>query len=989
MERELINLLGFEGVLIDIDTVANKYPDYADICKIGVSKVYFVAGRPAVLFLEVRDFDTNTLKKIASVQHSAWNYQRVMLLYVYSDVEIRVYNCFALPVISKSDSDIKIKLNSLQLAEGRVGENLDMLANLFSRINVDSGTLWTTDNLAVRNKIVLEERVDAYLIECMGEASKILRESGLSLDIVHSLLIRSLFILFLEDRGSASDAGLYDGIKKGAVSYFDILDDKEATYCLYRRLHDQFNGNITMLSEHEEAQVLVEHLAVIKDCFWRGDFRHETLFNERLFDFKIIHIGLISEIYQNFLGELRDEKGQFYTPFVLADMMLTEVLPTSSKEYSYPILDPACGSGIFLVEGYKRLIMRWKNTHPGQTPSFDILVSLLRDNVFGIEIDPTAIRVAAFSLYLTLIDQLDPKTLWNSTNHHLPYLIYDPEDATLEGRQGRNLLRRNTISEVNNDHFSEIKLVVGNPPYGTKKLSSEIKEYCKQQGFAAEYVLPFMHKSAQFAPNGDIALVFTAKVLFNTNGGYARFRNWLFTENTVKRLDNLSIFRNTPKSFGGSLFADATCPVCVVYYKHGVPDQDHLIKYYAPKTFIKSSLVDALVIDETDVKMLPVAECQRSDSKIWKVASWGNFYGYQLIKRLSKNSLKKYFASNGWIYGRGLNADAEHPDFIPSPIIKSSSIARYWSDCSSAIINEQKKYRKVSEGLFYPPYVVFKQGQHNGEIVCSLFQDRVYVTSTAYIFNGGTLEEKKVLTAYLNSRLVKYFLFMTSSSWGVEREQLLTNEVLDLPSPFNMLKDDAKERIVSWFDELYRLSSVIPYDEKQISQLEESIEKEFEILFGLTERDITYVHDTLDCNLDLFQNKLSAFGYRRVLDNESLSYGSTLISSLDSQLTYVEMPVKVTIFNPEVNDPLQMVILYLDVEDSGICKGELAEYRTALKRINNYLLSQHSDSVYLKKTIKFYDDNTIYIIKPNQKRFWSNMQAYEDAAAIVNDILNM
>ena len=145
----------------------------------------------------------------------------------------------------------------------------------------------------------------------------------------------------------------------------------------------------------------------------------------------------------------------------------------------------------------------------------------------------------------------------------------------------------------------------------------------------------------------------------------------------------------------------------------------------------------------------------------------------------------------------------------------------------------------------------------------------------------------------------------------------------------------------------------------------------------------------MDCNLDLFQNKLSAFGYRRVLDNESLSYASTLIRSLDSHLTYVEVPVKVTIFNPEVNDPLQMVILYLDVEDSGICKGELAEYRTALKRINNYLLSQHSDSVYLKKTIKFYDDNTIYIIKPNQKRFWSNMQAYEDAAAIVNDILNM
>ena len=989
MEKELIQQLGFSGALIDIKDVATIYPDYADISKLGVDKVYFASGRPAVLFMEVPTFDNSELKKIATVQHSAWNYQRVMLLYVYSDVELRIYNCYSLPVRSKLDSDIKDKLKILQLADGRIGENLDLLATLFSRVNVDSGTLWTTDNITLRNKIAREQRVDEYLIDCMCKASRILSERGLSLNIVHSLLIRSLFILFLEDRGAAGEAGLYDSIKKGASSYFDILDDKDATYCLYRRLHDQFNGNITMLPDYEEAQILPEHLEVIKDCFWGGDFQHESLFNDKLFDFKIIHIGLISEIYQNFLGELRDEKGQFYTPFALADMILTESLPTSSKEYSYPILDLACGSGIFLVEGYKRLIMRWKNAHPGQVPSFDILVSLLRDNVFGIEIDSTAIRVAAFSLYLTLIDQLDPKTLWNSNNNHLPYLIYDPEDPTLVGRQGRNLLRRNTINEVSYDHFQQIKLVVGNPPYGTKKLSAEIKEYCDQYGFAAEYVLPFMHKSTRFAPDGDIALVFTSKVLFNTNGGYTRFRNWLFTENTVRRIDNLSIFRNTPKSFGGSLFSDATCPVCVAYYKRGIPKNDHMIKYYAPKTFIKSTLIDALVIDDTDVKMLSMSECQRPDSKIWKVAAWGNYYGYQLIKKLSKYSLKNYFDANGWKYGRGLNADAMHQDFIPSPIIKSCSIARYWSDYSSAINNKHKRYRDVSEGLFHPPYIVFKQGQRNGEIACSLFQDKVYVTTTAYLFNGGTLEEKKILTAYLNSRLVKYVLFMTSSSWGVEREQLLLNEVLDLPSPFNILKDDAKERIVMWFDELYQLSSAIPHDQIQISQLEESIEKEFESAFDLTERDVIYLHETLDCNLDLFQNKLSAVGYRRVLDDESLSYGSTLKKSLDSLLRHVEMPVKVTIFNPDYNDPLQMVLLYLDVDDSGICVGELSQYRTALKKINNYLLSQHSDSVYLKKNLKYYDDNMVYIIKPNQKRFWSNMQAYEDAAAIVSDILNM
>lgn len=114
-------------------------------------------------------------------------------------------------------------------------------------------------------------------------------------------------------------------------------------------------------------------------------------------------------------------------------MMLSEVLPTSSDEYNCPVLDPACGSGIFLVESYKRLIKRWKQAKRVEKVPYDDLVELLTGNIFGIEFDKTAIRVAAFSLYLTLIDELDPKTLWNSGNHHLPYLIYDPTDPALEG----------------------------------------------------------------------------------------------------------------------------------------------------------------------------------------------------------------------------------------------------------------------------------------------------------------------------------------------------------------------------------------------------------------------------------------------------------------------------------------------------------------------------------------------------------------------------
>ena len=72
-----------------------------------------------------------------------------------------------------------------------------------------------------------------------------------------------------------------------------------------------------------------------------------------MFNFEIIQIELLSEIYENFLGELKHERGQFYTPYNLVELILSDKLPISKGNYNVKILDPACGSGIFLVESYK------------------------------------------------------------------------------------------------------------------------------------------------------------------------------------------------------------------------------------------------------------------------------------------------------------------------------------------------------------------------------------------------------------------------------------------------------------------------------------------------------------------------------------------------------------------------------------------------------------------------------------------------------------
>lgn len=990
MANTILKQLGFDGYLITTADVPMKYPDYTDILKVHADSVYFSAGKPAVLFMSVKAFDGTTLRKISQVQRNAWNYQRVLLLYVSSDTEIRIYNCSEKPVNPHSNKEEDKQLKPILLDSVSVGEDMAMIERLFSRINVDSGTLWTTDS-DVRNKINKDRRVDAYLINSMVEAAKRLANKGLPSDIIHSLLIRSLFILFLEDKGASEKAGLYETIKPGAKRYFDILKDKNATYSLFIRLQEQFNGNITMMVKDEALIVNDEHLEIVRDCFLDGEFSHQPRLFERepLFNFEIIHIGLISEIYEHFLGECRHEKGQFYTPYPLADMILSEVLPTSHGASDNPLLDMTCGSGIFLVEGYKRLIKRWKREHCGQAITFEVLVALLENNIFGIEIDGTAIRVAAFSLYLTLIDQLDPKTLWNNDNHRLPYLIYDPDDASLEGKQGHNLWRRNAISEVAVEEFPKVKLLVGNPPYGTKKLSKEITDYCNRMHFASEYVLPFLHKATQFCPEGEIALIFTSKVLFNVGNGYASFRNWFFIENTVRRIDNLSIFRKAPASYGGSLFSSAQCPVSVAYYTAHPADKQAVLHYYSPKSFIKSNIIDTLVIDESDIKVLPMSDCQNPHSNILKVASWGNYYGFKMIERLSGKTLKQYFLKNKWVIGRGLIADSNSLNFIPNRIAGTETIARYYTDLSVAKNNSTQKYRKPKNGLFNAPFVVFKQGQHKSEIACSLFKESVFCTSTATIMNCDSIDDKKILTAYLNSRVAKYFLLLTTSSWGIEREQINSIEVMNIPSPFDGLSVDNRRIIIECFDSLYSESSNAVINTIKVKQLEDRVERTFEIALGLSERDIVYLNDTLNYNFGIFQKGVHAEGYQMLQSDELTCYAKTIQESLSRLLEGTGLLTKVIVYYGITQDPLQLVAIDLNSDIEGVQSGSCREFESTLHKIDKFLWERQSESVYMRKTLKFYDGSHAYVIKPNQKRFWSQMQAYDDAASIVNDLLNL
>lgn len=418
----ILQKIGFErAVSVNSDTPNDSQATTIDLVKgFGIDKIYFCDdgnnSYPAVFLKQVVSFNTSTLKQIAKIHCKIWNYKKVLFLYIYNETEIRIYNCAEKPfAIKQEDTNYEKELQKLEIKRATLTdkEELNDLVSIFSSIAINTGIIWTLEEAsAIRKNIKIQRRVDKFLVDSLFNTAKELQNQGLSIDLIHKIIMRSLFLLYLEDR-EATDDKFYSQFKSKATSYFNILEDVGATYTLYKKLAERFNGSLFTLADNE-VRLNKEQLRLIKKCFISGNdgSKQVNLFADwRLFDFKIIQIELLSEIYENFLAKIdplkKQQTGTYYTPPSLVELVLNEKLPVSNNEDSYnvKILDPACGSGIFLVESFKRLVKRHENKHNKKLSDFEELKTLLTNNIFGIELQPQAIKVAAFSLYLVTVKQ--------------------------------------------------------------------------------------------------------------------------------------------------------------------------------------------------------------------------------------------------------------------------------------------------------------------------------------------------------------------------------------------------------------------------------------------------------------------------------------------------------------------------------------------------------------------------------------------------------
>src|SRR5271157_4833033 len=225
----------------------------------------------------------------------------------------------------------------------------------------------------------------------------------------------------------------------GEPPFLRVLQNKEFTYALFEQLADDFNGDTFPIEVGERECIQQEHLDKLRGFLMGSTSAQQELFFFA-YRFNVIPIELISTIYEEFYNERTGKdrnQGSHYTPPALVEFVLAHTLTPDVLAKKPRVLDPACGSGIFLVESFRRMVRYlWKEQGNNRVTRLQ-LRRILRDQIAGIDINEEAVRVAAFSLYLAFLHYQKPREINADRRMHTlnGYLPTNASGATSRSRE--------------------------------------------------------------------------------------------------------------------------------------------------------------------------------------------------------------------------------------------------------------------------------------------------------------------------------------------------------------------------------------------------------------------------------------------------------------------------------------------------------------------------------------------------------------------------
>jgi hypothetical protein len=573
-------------------------------------------------------------------------------------------------------------------------------------------------------------------------------------------------------------------------------------------------------------------------------------------------------------------------------------------------------------------------------PTADVLLSIIKNNIFGVDIKEGAVRLTVFSLCLALCDELTPKEIWTE-------LKFDDTFQT-------NFKHQNFFAFLNDAPKSHWDLVIGNPPFIELKhkeyqkileLNKEVAAKAKNKVYPQNQIaLMFLDQVHHLVKdNGMICLIMpSAPLLYNNS---TAFRDDFFPRHQVLEILDFTNLDST-------LFGKANVPTAAIYVQKTNHNPNQTITHLTirrtkttdEKLFFEVDSYDFHNVSQTDAL---------TDKHVWKCNLLGGGRLKYLADRLSDlRTIKQYVEENNWESGEGFietTKKVEPADYISfKPFLPTKAFKESDIDLKQIkTLGEIKLHRKTNPKIFSAPHLLIKENIGKKKIP-TFFSDDYLTFKDKIVGIAVPIKDRNKLLEFNATfdefRIIyRFFITTTSNQYLVGRATaILKQDIMNLPYP------EDKEELDLSFSETIICEDVLKYY--------------VELLSKGYKAKVNYTAEEKDLNAFA---KVFSTALNSIYEEPNKSFHLNNIQDL-GQLYLCE-------FNYSKNT--EGVEIPIQINDKG------DDYLKSLVK------STINENINLTRIVKLYQKNKIYLLKPKALRYWLKSIALRDADDVFSDLL--
>lgn len=874
----------------------------------------------------------------------------------------------ALAIVVYSD-EIKIIDTRLPVQVSQEGElEANILFSLISKIDnklkehIFTGRILEEkkdDYLSVSPYVKLLEHIDKNILSkkhIIGCSPKILRP----------LIVKCILIKYLEEQKNNNGENIFKNNffrsftkdSKADATFCDVLKNGDIPH-LFAQLNQKFNGGVFNLTKDEAEEISKSNLIAIAIAL-DGRFEEDGQGSFwKLYDFKFIPIEFISRLYERFILSVDGRQktdGAYYTPPHLARLLIDELLPFNKKiDFdNFKLLDPTCGSGIFLVLAYKRLITLWmlqnnKSKINGKE-DIDTLKQILSNCIYGVDINPDAISITATSLQIEYTSHFHPKDI--------DLIQFD--DLIARGNLGiKGFFKWYKESEFQFD------VIVGNPPFNIdKKVNINNAKIGLDDIYDDEYYLNEKNKKIDFPqknpaltilyqsleellkPSGLLFMIMPSSA-FLYNPTSLSYRQTIFSKWNTKK-----IYDFTPlKNFLWGKPKVATVAVLIQNIESNQYPIEHII--------VRSSHLNhkgalRFQIDKYDHFRVPFERATK-DKYYWKtnLLGGGRLHFY-IDKYLSANNnvvtIQKYFGNRK---SNGFRTDNSSDNQIDLKGMALLDTEKFTSDSIKDAIyikEDSLIQRDINSDILFPPNVLIRlNANYSFPIVYN--KEKIGFFPGVLGLKGKTEIGmiKFVENFKKNRKLYLTLAKILSSKIYTQQSGEYTIDAQDIMN-FPLKLDEERNPVT--FDEISDMEKAV-WDDTEL--LAECINKTTGVLFDDATRENLEDYTAAFCEVMnyIYANGNFKFRPKRIVTNEHWVWVTLCHTDSNKSIESSLSDENKNIYNKIIKD---------DISNNGL-------------RINRVV-------TYVN------EPNCISFLKPKGLKYWTRSIGYRDAEEIKSIMFN-